>query len=238
MKTFFVTGTDTGVGKTLVTALLVLHFQNQGINCGVMKPFASGCEMINGELVSDDAQFLRDSTEVMDELKLINPVRLQEPLAPLIAARRAGIDSSEFINQAKSALEILQTHHEMVFVEGVGGLLAPIAEQDGKILTCLDLIEAWQMPVFIVARRTLGTINHTLLTIEGLQGRAQIVGLIFCDSEAVTAADVAAQTSPDIIAEMTKLPIWGQIPFLDDLSPENLREAAKNYLNIPNKNGA
>jgi dethiobiotin synthetase len=87
MKSLFVTGTDTGVGKTLVTALLALHFQARGQSCGVMKPFASGCELINGDLVSEDALFLRAATGVRDELDFINPVRLQAPLAPLVAAR-------------------------------------------------------------------------------------------------------------------------------------------------------
>ena len=231
MKTLFVTGTDTGVGKTLITALLCLNFQNRGLKCGVMKPFASGCELINGELVSEDAQFLRAATGARDELDFINPIRLQEALAPLMAARRAAIESADFFTRAKSALETLQARYDLVLVEGVGGLMAPIAEKNRRILTCVDLIEAWQMPVVIVARRTLGTINHTLLTIEALREKT-IEGLIFCDAQAVSEDDIAAQSSPDFIAEMTGLPIWGHVPFLEDLSSENLRQAAKRYLNI------
>lgn len=232
MKSLFVTGTDTGVGKTLVTALLALHFQDQGFNCGVMKPFASGCDLINGELVSEDALLLRQATGVPDELDLINPIRLQEPLAPLVAARRERKDTAHFFEQAKHALEILQSRHEMMIVEGVGGLLAPIAEYKGQVLTNLDLIGEWQLPVVIVARRTLGTINHTLLTVEALKNQTTIAGLIFCDAEAVPGDDIAAQTSPEIIAEMTGLPIWGQVPFLEDLSPSGLRHATGKHLEI------
>ncbi len=231
MKTLFVTGTDTGVGKTLVTALLCLHFQQRGLNCGVMKPFASGCDLINGQLVSEDARFLRDVTGVQDELDLINPLRLQEPLAPLMAARRGGIESANFFAQAKSALDVLLARHDLVLVEGVGGLMVPIAENNGQILTCADLIEAWQMPIVIAARRTLGTINHTLLTVEALREN-RIEGLIFCDAESVPEDDLAAQTSPNLIAEMTGLPVWGNVPFLEDLSPEKLRAAAKKYLTV------
>lgn len=234
MKTLFVTGTDTGVGKTLVTALLALHFQSRGVNCGVMKPFASGCEVINGTLVSEDAQFLRAATGSEDDLDLVNPIRLQEPLAPLMAARRAGIESASFFAQAKSALEILQARYDLVLVEGVGGLMAPIAESDGRILTCADLIEAWQMPVVIVARRALGTINHTLLTVEALRERAKVEGLIFCDAEAVSEEDIAAQSSPELIAEMTGLPIWGRVPYLQNLTSNSLREAAQKHLNVSN----
>ena len=232
MKTLFITGTDTGVGKTLVTALLALHFQKQGINCGVMKPFASGCAMVNGELISEDAQFLKNATGVKDELNLINPIRLQEPLAPLMAARRAAIDSSKFFAQAQTSLKILQAHYELVS-RSAGGLLAPLCEQEGRILTCLDLIEAWQMPVVIVARRTLGTINHTLLTIETLRAKANIEGLVFCDAEVVSEDDIAAQSSPELIAEITGLPIWGRVPYLQQLTPDSLPKAAQKYLDIP-----
>jgi dethiobiotin synthetase len=233
MKSLFVTGTDTGVGKTLVTALLALHFQARGQSCGVMKPFASGCELINGDLVSEDALFLREATGVQDELDLINPIRLQEPLAPLVAARLAERETTHFFEQAQQAYEVLQARYDGVVVEGVGGLIVPIAERQGRFLTCLDLIEAWQLPVVIVARRTLGTINHTLLTVEAMQKRATIAGLIFCDAEPVSNDDIAAQTSVDIIAETTGLPIWGQVPFLKDLSQSALREAVDKSLQIP-----
>src|SRR5687768_7689794 len=128
MNSLFVTGTDTGVGKTLVTALLALRFQAQGKNCGVMKPFASGCDTVNGELVSEDARFLQVATGQQDETDLINPFRLQEPLAPLVAARRSNIETRHFFDQAKTAFDVLQSRHDMVVVEGVGGLLVPIAE--------------------------------------------------------------------------------------------------------------
>ena len=190
--------------------------------------------MINGTLVSEDAQFLRAATGSEDDLDLINPIRLQEPLAPLMAARRAGIESASFFAQAKSALEILQARYDLVLVEGVGGLMAPIAESDGRILTCADLIEAWQMPVVIVARRALGTINHTLLTVEALRERAKVEGLIFCDAEAVSEEDIAAQSSPELIAEMTGLPIWGRVPYLQNLTSNSLREAAQKHLNVSN----
>ena len=233
MKSLFVTGTDTGVGKTLVTALLALHFQEQGINCGVMKPFASGCQLVTGELQSEDGLFLREATGVQDELGLINPIRLQEPLAPLTAGRRAGVDTTNFFAQARHAFDVLQSRYDLVVVEGVGGLLAPIAERETRILTSLDLIEEWQMPVVVVARRTLGTINHTLLTVEALKKRATIGGLVFCDAEPVPDDDIAAQTSPQLIAEITDLPVWGQVPFLPNLKSGGLREAARTHLQTP-----
>ncbi len=233
MNALFVTGTDTGVGKTLVTALLALRFRARGVNIGVMKPFASGCEESNGALISEDARFLRDATGIEDALNLINPVRLAEPLAPLAAARRASENSSDYFARARRAFDALLGAHETVLVEGVGGLLVPICERDGRILTCRDLIEEWKLPVVVVARRTLGTINHTALTVEALRGRAEIAGLVFCDATPVENDDIAAQTSPEIIAEMTNLPILGHVPFLNDVSPAALREAAEQFLEWP-----
>ena len=230
MKSLFITGTDTGVGKTLVTALLALKLRAHGVDVGVIKPFASGCEWHNGTLLGEDAAFLRDATGVEDDFDAINPIRLEEPLAPLVAARRANEVTGDYFARAQQALKALQARHDAVLVEGVGGLLVPIAEQDGQILTCRELIEELQMPVVIVARCTLGTINHTLLTVEALHNRAEIAGLIFSDAAPVPHDDIAAQTSPAIIAEMTQLSILGQVPYLDDLSPALLQEAAQNFI--------
>ena len=214
MRSIFVTGTDTGVGKTFVTALLALKLRAAGIDAGVMKPIASGCTWHNGELVADDALWLRAMTGVNDELESINPIRLEEPLAPLVAARRAKQDSGDYIQRSIAAYEELKRRHDCVIVEGVGGLLVPIGERDGKIETCVDLANALGLPVIVVARRGLGTINHTLLTCSTrLQEPARFAGLVFCDAAPLEETDIAAATSPALIAEMTGLPIWGQIPF-------------------------
>jgi dethiobiotin synthetase len=211
-RNYFITGTDTGVGKTVVTALLALHFQARGADVGVMKPFASGCELEEGVLVSEDATFLKETCRLEDELELMNPARWQEPLAPLVAARRAG-DTSDYWARSLAAYEVLRSQYEMVLVEGVGGLLVPITERDEKILTCVDLASTLALPVIVVARRTLGTINHTLLTVEVLRAaQLEIAGLIFCDAEPVEESDIAALTSPTLISEMTGVPILASIP--------------------------
>lgn len=222
----FVAGTDTGVGKTLVTSLIALKLRAAGVDAGVMKPFASGCEMVDGALVSEDAVFLKTATGVDDPLELINPVRLEEPLAPLVAARRAGVDTSAWKGEVREAYHELRRRHEVVLVEGVGGLLVPVGEEDGRIWTCLDLIQEWSLPVALVARRRLGTINHVLLTANiPLSPPSSYAGLIFCDTELVPEGDVAADTSPRLLEEITGIPIWGQIPYLDNMEPATLRTA-------------
>jgi dethiobiotin synthetase len=223
-RSYFVTGTDTGVGKTLVTALLTLHFLARGVDVGVMKPFASGCEVREGVLVSEDANFLKETCVLQDEIELINPARWIEPLAPLVAARRAG-DNSDYWQECLNAYEVLRARHETVLVEGVGGLLVPIAERNGKILTCAELAITLALPTIIVARRALGTINHTLLTIEVLRAaNLEIAGLVFCDAEPMEEDDVAAATSPAIISEMSGVPILGSVPHLENRSREKLQQ--------------
>lgn len=226
-QSYFVTGTDTGVGKTVVTALIALHLQSRDADVGVMKPFASGCQWRDGVLVSEDAEFLQQSCVLSDTLDAINPARWEEPLAPLVAARRAN-DNSDYWRAALKAYEVLRARHQAVIIEGVGGLLVPIAERNGKILTCVDLASTLALPVIIVARRTLGTISHTLLTIESLRAAdLEIAGLIFCDATVIEENDVAAQTSPALIAELSGVPILGYVPWSKDLSRSQLIEIAQ-----------
>ncbi len=224
----FVTGTDTGVGKTLITALLALKIRAMGFDCGVYKPFASGCDWENGVLVSPDAQWLRKTLDLSDSLDEISPLRLEEPLAPLIAARRAGISTQDWPEIARAGFDHLRAKHEWVIVEGVGGLLVPMWEQNEAIRTVEDLLNAWQLPVVLVARRTLGTINHTLLSLSvPLEAPASFKGLIFNDSAPVAPDDIAAQTSPAFISYQSAVPIWGQVPFLDWNDTVALRRAAQ-----------
>jgi dethiobiotin synthetase len=130
--------------------------------------------------------------------------------------------------QTHEAFLRLRARHQCVLVEGVGGLFAPVAQRGEQILTCLDIVSEWQLPAVLVARRTLGTINHTLLSCRMLEARGQeLAGLVFCDADAVPAGDVAAQTSPALIAEMLGVQPWGQVPHLTDLSRAALERAAQ-----------
>ena len=218
----FVAGTDTGVGKTLVTALLALKLREMGVDCVAFKPFASGCTRENGVLVSEDAEFLRRALDLEISSEEICPIRLEEPLAPSIAARRAGISTQNWPEIARDAFEKLRARHEFVVVEGVGGLLAPIWDMANGFGSNLDLMREWNLPAVLVARRTLGTINHTLLSLRA----GEFAGLIFNDASPVTDDDIAAQTSPTFIAEISDLPVWGQIPFARDSELATLSEIA------------
>jgi dethiobiotin synthetase len=231
-QNYFITGTDTGVGKTLVTALLVLHFQAHNVDAGVMKPFATGCRVDGEKLHADDTEFLLDVTGISDSPELVTPARWIEPLAPLVAARRAQDDADHWV-RCLDAHKVLCARHEIVLCEGVGGALVPIQERDSNPLTCIDWAQALQLPVLLVARRTLGTINHTLLTVEALRAaKLEIAGIVFCDSAPVDAEDVAAQTSPALIEEMSELPILGSVPHLDDLSRASIQSGAREHFSV------
>jgi dethiobiotin synthetase len=219
------------VGKTEITAVLALRMQARGNDVGVMKPFASGCIAEQAVLISEDARWLKEITGVSDELDLINPVRFEEPLAPLVAARRAGSGTQDFLTRCGEAYRELQRRHEAVLVEGIGGLLVPLQAQKGSTITCADFASALGLPVVVVARRALGTINHTLLTCRTpLDKPSYFAGLVFCDAQSVSADDVATQTSPALIEEITGLRSWGEVPYLSDLTRPALQEAAEQFL--------
>ena len=153
----FVTGTDTGVGKTIVAATLTRLLRLRGINVGVMKPVTSGCREERGRLVSDDALLLCMAAGLPcgDD---IAPYLLREPLAPVEAARLDGVRIDA--GRIKESYARLAASHEVVIVEGAGGLMVPLAEQ----MLTTDLIKFLDLPLLVVARANLGTVNHTLLT--------------------------------------------------------------------------
>jgi dethiobiotin synthetase len=200
----------------------------QGADVGIMKPIASGCEIHNGELINDDARWLKKITGVNDEMELINPMRYVEPLAPLTAARRNNESTSDVLQKCQEAHTELARRHEVVIVEGVGGWMVPLAHHKSTFSDCADLVNTLQLPIVTVSRRILGTINHSLLTWRATQEQ-QMLGWIFCDSAPVNADDVAAETSPALIAEISGLPIIAQVPFLEDLSKDKLNDAVQKY---------
>jgi len=197
MPGLFITGTDTGVGKTYVTALLAKHFLAEGVNVGVMKPIACG------PLAENDALLLKKKLKLADPLEMINPIRLKKPLAPYPAAKleKKKID----LNKILTAYKELSIRHDLVLVEGVGGLLVPLTRN----LTVADLIKIMGLPAIIVARAGLGTINHTLLTVEALrQRKVSILGIIL---NCYKGNDPAEKSNAEMIEELSGLPVIAQI---------------------------
>jgi dethiobiotin synthetase len=206
-KGYFITGTDTGVGKTLVAGGLAALYKKQGLNVGVMKPVATGCKRVNNRLISDDAVFLKSLSETEDEYELINPISLEQPLAPTVAARLSNtkIDTDKI----NTAFDTLCERHEYMIIEGIGGLLVPIDEY----YFIVDLASEMELPLIIVCRPTLGTINHTLLTASYAREHGlEVKGIIVNESTEHCDATLK-KTNTDEIKRLTELPIIGTIPF-------------------------
>ncbi len=210
---FFVSGTDTGVGKTVVTALLALKLRQMGRSVGVCKPFASGCLERDGVLESEDALYLKSVLELEEPLAQINPIALREPLAPLVAARRANISTRAWRDTSHVLIARLQARYDVVLIEGVGGLEVPVGEDENGIWTARDFANDLGCPIVLVARRTLGTLNHTLLSVKAAP---RVQALVFNDAAPVEPQDVAAATNVELLREMTGLPVWAQVPFLGE----------------------
>ena len=160
----FVTGTDTGVGKTLVSAALLCTLARHHARVVGMKPVAAGLVQQGGEWVAEDALALRAASSVLVPPALDNPVMLPEPLSPHLAAARAGrhVDVAELV---VSHCE-LQRHADVVLVEGAGGWRVPLNDSE----TLADLAVALALPVVLVVGMRLGCLNHALLTAEAIRG--------------------------------------------------------------------
>jgi dethiobiotin synthetase len=207
IKGIFITGTDTGVGKTYVAAGLAASLRQHGMDVGVMKPVETGCRMRGGRLFPDDAVRLMEAACVRDALPLVNPYRFSEPVAPFVAAGLAGkkIDTRRII----SAFRKLSSIHDFMIVEGAGGIMVPLSRH----VAFLDLAEAMELPVLIVARPGLGTINHTLLTISALRTRGlAIAGFVINHAER-RKTGIAEQTSPSAIEKISGVKIAGTMQF-------------------------
>ncbi len=169
---FFVTGTNTEIGKTFVTSLLAAQFVTLGKTVGVYKPVASGCRLVDGQLVSDDALALWNAAGQPQSLDDVTPQLFQAALAPNVAAKQ----ESKTVDAAliREGLSKWQTG-DVVFVEGVGGLMSPISDDD----LVLDVAVDFDLPLILVVGNELGCINSTLLTLSVAKSAGLDVAAIY-----------------------------------------------------------
>ena len=162
-RAYFVTGTDTGVGKTLVASALVHRFAQYGMRSVGMKPIAAGCSVKNGRLLSEDVEQLLAASNVDAPLELVNPYALVPAIAPHIAAQQTGVALDLSIMVA--AYQRLADMAEAVVVEGVGGFRVPLDDS----LDTADLAQALALPIVMVVGMRLGCLSHALLTAESIE---------------------------------------------------------------------
>jgi dethiobiotin synthetase len=198
----FVTGTDTGVGKTLVGGAIADWGRRRGMRVAVCKPVATGCERRREGLVSEDAEFLAHHADARFPLDTICPQRFAEGLAPAVAAERAGT-SIEW-NAIEAVIQMMSRESDFMIVEGVGGVMVPMDSR----ATVLDMMGWLGLPAVVVARAGLGTINHTLLTVEALRReKIRVAGVVINGYPPETPGPVE-ETNPRAIEK------WGRVPVL------------------------
>jgi len=206
-KAIFITGTDTGVGKTLVTGGLCLSLRAQGIGAGVMKPVETGCPPRGKKLVPQDALFLKNLLKLKDKLDVIAPYRFRAPLAPFLAGKMEGVRIS--LSKISRALNALVSRHDIILVEGAGGLLVPLT----KTLTYAELCKRLVLPIILVVSNRLGAINHTLLTLRAAESLGiECLGIILNTGEKTH--DLAQKTNRRVLDAVCGTPVIGEIPFL------------------------
>ena len=205
-KGLFVTGTDTEVGKTVIAGGIARILTDQGRRVGVFKPIASGCRTDRQGLVSDDAEFLAHCADSPESLEHICPVRYREPLAPEVAARRA--DRPIDFKSIQTYYNRLAADKDLIIVEGIGGLLVPLAEN----FTVAELAKQINLPLLIVAWPGLGTINHTLLTIEAARRRGLRIAGVIINSYVVDTASIAEETNLEAIERASGVKVLAVVP--------------------------
>lgn len=211
MFSLYVTGTDTGIGKTLASCALLHALRGHGLRAVGMKPVASGCERIGGEWKNADALALQAAGEPGIAYADINPFALQHPLAPELAARDAGIEIS--LPPILDAHARLADRCDALIVEGVGGWAAPLSAS----LMQADLVRALRLPVLLVVGLRLGCLNHALLSARAIAADgAHLAGWI---ASHVDPAMERVEDNVAMLRERMPAPCWGVLPHAPDADP-------------------
>ena len=198
MTRFGITGTDTGVGKTVVSAALIAGLRHAGLRVAPMKPVETGA--------GDDAIQLRTAAGNAHPLELIRPFAFDEPLAPSVAAQRAGqaID----VATLDAAFATLQQGSDVIVVEGAGGLLVPITKAE----TFATLFKRWELELVVVAANRLGAINHTLLTLGCARAYEIPIRGVVLNTISADPPGTAERTNLEVLRELAGVPIL-EIPY-------------------------
>ena len=223
MKSIFITGTDTDVGKTYVTAGLAIMLRKMGMDVGVMKPFAAGLVQKKG-YKSEDVEILSKSAQINDPETLVNPQFFPIPASPYTAWKKLKIKPK--IALVLSSFKKLTNMHEMILVEGMGGILTPIL----KDYYITNLIKDMKISTIIVTRSKVGTLNHTLMTVKMCEKyKIPIKGIIINNFDGD--GYPINQLKKDL-EDLTKVKVLGSIPFIDDMGDESLYKIFKKNIDM------
>jgi len=223
LKSLFITGTDTDVGKTYIAAGLAVTFRKMGIDVGVMKPFAAGTAQKKG-YKSEDIVILSKAAQACDPENLVNPQFFPVPASPYTAWKNLKIKPK--ISTILTSFKKLSKLHDVLLVEGMGGIMTPIL----KDYYITNLIKEMKIPTVIVTRSRIGTVNHTIMTVKMCEKyKIPIKGIIINDF------DSDGYKTKELIRDfksLTGVPILGTIPFIHNLSDTSLYRIFKRNLDL------
>jgi len=223
LKSLFISGTDTDVGKTYVAAGLAVTLRRMGIDVGVMKPFAAGKAQKKG-FKSEDVEILADAAQVNDPENLLNPQFFPIAASPYTAWINLKIKPR--ISSVLSSFKTLSKIHSVMLVEGMGGIMTPIL----KNYFVVDLIKEMEIPTVLVTRTKIGTVNHTIMTVQMCKKyKIPIKGIIIndFDSGGYNTRELARDLN-----SLTHVPVLGSIPFIKDMSDTSLYRIFKKNLDL------
>ena len=222
MKSLFITGTDTDVGKTYITAGLAITLRKMGIDVGIMKPFAAGVSQKKG-FKSEDVEILSNAAQISDPESLVNPQFFPISASPYTAWKKLKIKPK--IPLILSSFKKLSKNHKMLLVEGMGGTMTPILRN----YYVVNLIKDMKTPTVIVARSKVGTVNHTLMTVMLCQKyKIPIKGIIINNFDNGYPIN---QLKKDL-ESLTGLKVLGSIPFIKDMSDKSLYKIFKKNIDM------
>ena len=216
---WFITGTDTGVGKTEIALALMAALQARGLRVAAMKPVASGCVASAQGLRNEDALRLQQQASMRLPYALVNPYAFEAPIAPHLAAAAAGV-TIEFAPIARSFSEMC-ADADAVIVEGAGGWLAPLSDRH----TMADLALSLNLPIILVVGMRLGCLNHALLSAAAITQRGQQLAA-WVANEVASAMDCLAENIATLQPRLAA-PLLGYVPYQPD-SPASARATCLN----------
>jgi dethiobiotin synthetase len=222
LKSYFITGTDTGIGKTCIVAGLARTLKQNQVNVGVMKPYASGSKT-HTRFRSEDVEILVEAAQVNDSEDLVNPYFFSIPASPFSAAKKLGmtIDNNMVLEKFKK----LRHLHDVMFVEGIGGILTPILAN----YYVINLIKDMNLDAIIVTSSKIGTINHTLMTCRMCEKyNVKIRGLLINDYEQGYDTSDLQQDFEDLLG----IPVLGIIPHMDPFNIETFSQILSKKIDL------
>ncbi len=213
----FVTGTDTGVGKTLIAAALLHWFRDTGLKCAGYKPVSAGCERTRDGLRNDDALTLMQYANVGIEYETVNPYAFEEPIAPHIAA--AGDDVRIDLGRITDCFAQIQKQADLVVVEGAGGWFVPLGDEQ-PLATLADVARPLGLPVLLVVGMRLGCLNHALLTVQAIRSAGlELTGWI---ANRIDAEFAHADENIAFLERQMPAPLLGIVPHEEKPAPERV----------------